>query len=384
MRKALLLFLTLGFHGICNDIPFGMPGGPSVRSLGLVFDKLQEDNYQAELLISFGTSSKGSAGHLALSIREGQRETVYSANFYADRAPEHENSYNEELMVAIPKKEYIYGVNSTLSEKAVFGLDFGEIFQRSLIGVRIYGLTPQHLNGMKAFFNQMNKDYQNRTKNTDYQFGEVVYDYMKLNCAKTIAAGFRFGAGFDDVKVTSRSFWSGFPGSKYLLAHVPTATTMDILEVLSKQGMDFDVILYKKYAHSQAIHSDFDMEFKDLPNRFPSVKSLDYFNGQTNYEDYDNLETMNLFYLMGTYALSINERTKELQFESRKEPVAYKEAIREARSKARKKSKNLVRRLVRSLGVKISDENDNSDLYPDGPIEDEDKADHEPLDVIAP
>jgi hypothetical protein len=45
-----------------------------------------------ELLISFGTSKGGSAGHLALAIRDQVPgdAMVYSANFYADRAREHE------------------------------------------------------------------------------------------------------------------------------------------------------------------------------------------------------------------------------------------------------------------------------------------------------
>ena len=44
-----------------------------------------------ELLISYGTSKGGSAGHLALAIRDQVPgdDLVYTANFYADRTPEH-------------------------------------------------------------------------------------------------------------------------------------------------------------------------------------------------------------------------------------------------------------------------------------------------------
>ncbi len=96
-----------------------------------------------ELLISFGTSKGGSAGHLALAIRDQARgdDLVYSANFYADRAPKHAKGfYTDDLMVRIPKKEYLFETTSSLGETASFGLDFGEIYKRSVIGVRVYGV----------------------------------------------------------------------------------------------------------------------------------------------------------------------------------------------------------------------------------------------------
>jgi len=44
---------------------------------------LRQDPYDMELLISFGTSQGGSAGHLALAIRDEAPgdDMVYSANF---------------------------------------------------------------------------------------------------------------------------------------------------------------------------------------------------------------------------------------------------------------------------------------------------------------
>ena len=56
-----------------------------------------------------------------------------SANFYANSSDEYKDRYTDSLIPAIKKKEYIYSQISTLSERAEFGLDYGEIFKRSLI-----------------------------------------------------------------------------------------------------------------------------------------------------------------------------------------------------------------------------------------------------------
>jgi hypothetical protein len=64
--------------------------------------------YDLELLIRYGTSKGGSAGHLALALRGElpDDDLVYSANFYANRTPEHERGfYTANLMMATAKKE---------------------------------------------------------------------------------------------------------------------------------------------------------------------------------------------------------------------------------------------------------------------------------------
>ncbi len=79
--------------------------------------------------------------HLRLQMRTLGDDLVYSANFYADRSREHATGfYTDELMVRVPKKEYLYGTTSSLGDTASFGLDFGEIYKRSVIGVRVYGV----------------------------------------------------------------------------------------------------------------------------------------------------------------------------------------------------------------------------------------------------
>ena len=129
---------ALAFAAELAAADFGTRGGPVPANVDEVANVLRQDPYDMELLISFGTSKGGSAGHLALAIR-GQTpddDMVYSANFYADRKREHEEHfYTDELMIRVPKKEYLFGTTSSLGERASFGLDFGEIYKRSVIGV---------------------------------------------------------------------------------------------------------------------------------------------------------------------------------------------------------------------------------------------------------
>ena len=164
------------------------------------------------MLISFGTSKGGSAGHLALGVRDqvSGDDTVYSANFYADRKPEHEGRfYTDDLMVRIPKREYLFKTTSSLGDKASFGLDFGEIYKRSVIGVRVYGVPAGEKNAVVAFFRRINDDYHARARKTEYHDDPIRYDYLRLNCAKTIGLGFRIGAGYKDLEVSSATLFGG-------------------------------------------------------------------------------------------------------------------------------------------------------------------------------
>src|SRR5512135_1411946 len=97
---AWCLIMALMLASETAAVDFGSKGGPEPANIDEISGVLRQDRYDMELLISFGTSKGGSAGHLALAIRdEGRRDdTVYSANFYADRAPEHAERYNRDLM----------------------------------------------------------------------------------------------------------------------------------------------------------------------------------------------------------------------------------------------------------------------------------------------
>ena len=125
---------------------FGSKGGPEPANVDQIRSVLLQDPYEMELLISFGTSKGGSAGHLALAVRDEATgdDVVHSANFYADRAHEHAKGfYTDDLMMRIPKMEYLFKTSSSPGEAASFGLDFGEIYKRSVIGVRVYGMPAE-------------------------------------------------------------------------------------------------------------------------------------------------------------------------------------------------------------------------------------------------
>jgi hypothetical protein len=351
--------LALAAHAAGAD--FGSRGGPEPANVGAIADVLRQDPYDLELLISFGTSKGGSAGHLALAIRDlaPGDDLVYSANFYADRNPRHaQDFYVDDLMLGIPKNEYLFGTVSSLGDKASFGLDFGEIYKRSVIGVRVYGVPREEKEALAAFFRRVNDDYHNRARNTEYHDREVKYDYLRLNCAKTIGAAFRFGAGYKDLEVESAKLLSGRRVVAAANANVPTEMAMKLLGEWNARGYGLDVVLYRKYAGSTYVdpHEDEKVAFKDLPNRFPSVLSRDFRKEQGRYEDVDNLFAMYLLYNLGKYGVRVDGETKRLEIEVIKNPMAYPEAAERAAQSARSDSADYRRRLpFQPLGTGVED-----------------------------
>jgi len=351
---------TLAFASHAPAADFGSPGGPAPANIQEIASVLRQDAYDLELLISFGTSRGGSAGHLALAIRDqAGDDLVYSANFYADRSREHEKGfYTGELMVRVPKMEYLYGTSSSLGETASFGLDFGEIYKRSVIGVRVYGVPAAEKEALAAYFARINDDYRQQARNTEYHDGEVKYDYLRLNCAKTIGSAFRFGAGYKDLEVTSAKLLSRRRVVAAANSNIPTEMAMKLLEQWNARGYRLDVVFYRKYAGSTWVdpHEKEKVTFKDLPNRFPSVLSRDFRREQGEYEDVDNLFAMYLFYNLARYGLRINEQTQGLEIGVSKEPMAYPQAADLARKSATSDSARYTQRAVfKPQGTRIGE-----------------------------
>jgi hypothetical protein len=345
---------------------FGSKGGPEPANIDEIANVLRQDPYDMELLISYGTSKGGSAGHLALAIRDQAPgdDLVYTANFYADRAPKHAKGfYTDELMVRIPKNEYLFKTNSSLGDRASFGLDFGEIYKRSVIGVRVYGVPAAEKEALAAYFQRINDDYYNRVRNTEYHKGEIRYDYLHLNCAKTIGAAFKYGAGYQDLEVTSAKLLSGRKVVAAANANIPTEMAMKLLARWNERGYRLDVVWYKKYEGSTYVdpHEEKKVAFKDLPNRFPSVLSSDFRKEQDRYEDIDNLFAMYLLYNLGKHRVRVNDETKLLEIDQSKEPMDYSEAAELATRSARSDSENFRRRLpFRRRGTEIGEPTDES------------------------
>jgi hypothetical protein len=367
MRTAVWCAVTaLMFGANVAAADFGTKGGPNPANIDEIANVLRQDPYDMELLISYGTSKGGSAGHLALAIRDQVPgdDLVYTANFYADRAPKHAKGfYTDDLMVRIPKKEYLFETRSSLGDTASFGLDFGEIYKRSVIGVRVSGVPAGEKEALAAFFRRVNDDYHNRVRNTEYHDGEIRYDYLHFNCAKAIGMGFKLGAGYRDLDVTSAKLLSGRRVVAAAKANTPTEMAMKLLKEWNARGYSLDVVLYKKYEGSTYVdpHEEEKVEFKDLPNRFPSVLSRDFRKEQGHYEDFDNLFAMYVLYNMGKYSVRVSDATKLLEIEKTKPPLAYPEAAEVATQSAKADSENFRRRLpFWRRGTEIGEPTDES------------------------
>ena len=364
------LALALLFAPGARAGDFGSKDGPAPANVDEIAHILRQDPYDLELLISFGTSKGGSAGHLALAVRDDTPgdDFVYSANFYADRSAAHEKDfYTGDLMIRIPKTEYLYGTRSTLDDKAAFGLDFGEIYKRSVVGVRVRGVPAEERLALAGFFRHLNDDYHRRARNTEYHDGEVRYDYLRMNCAKTIGSAFRYGAGYRDLKIAEAKLlpaWTRVVAA--LNANIPTEMAMKLLAAWHARGYAMDVVLYKKYEGSTYVdpHEEDKVAFKDLPNRFPSVLSRDFSNEQGHYEDYDNLYAMYLLYNLGRYSVRVDGETRRLEIEKSKDAMAYRQAAKLAARDARLDSKNFQRHSrVGPRGTPIEGHPDNTHLY---------------------
>jgi hypothetical protein len=370
---ATALGFALLFAADVAAADFGTPGGPEPANLDEIANVLRQDPYDMELLISFGTSKGGSAGHLALSIRSDQAPgnfVVYSANFYADRKPEHEGRfYTDDLMIRIPKKEYLFGTTSSLGEKASFGLDFGEVYKRSVIGVRVFGVPAGEKEALAAFFKRINDDYHGRVRKTEYHNDEIRYDYLRLNCAKTIGMAFKLGAGYKDLEVESARLFSGRRVVAAANANVPTEMAMKLLKQWNARGYGLDVVLYRKYAGSTYVdpHEEEKVAFKDLPDRFPSVLSRDFRKDQGQYEDFDNLFAMYVLYNLGRYSVRVNDQTKLLEISRSRNALPYPEAARLAAESAKSDSADFTRRVpFQPRGTVIGEPADETPLAVSG------------------
>jgi hypothetical protein len=261
-------------------------------------------------------------------------------------------------MTRVPKSEYLFATKSSLGETASFGLDFGEVYKRSVVGVRVFGVPAAEKAALAAYFERMNDDYRNRAHDTEYHDGEVKYDYLHLNCAKTVGSAFRYGAGYSTLEVTSPRVLTRRKVVAAVNANIPTEMAMKLVREWNARGYRLDAVLYRKYRGSPYVdpHDEKKVAFKDLPHRFPSVLSLDFRNDEGAYQDYDNLYAAYLLYDLGRYAVRVDRGSHELVIDARKTPMAYAEAAALADKNAEADSKGFLRRLVfRPKGKRIGE-----------------------------
>jgi hypothetical protein len=238
----------------------------------------------------------------------------------------------------------------------------------------VRGVPAAEKFALADFFGRINDDYHNRARNTVYHDREVRYDYLRLNCAKTIGAAFRYGAGYQDLEIAGPRLLPGITRVVAALnANIPTEMAVKLLAAWNARGYGMDVVLYKKYEGSTYVdpHEEKKVAFKDLPNRFPSVLSRDFQNEQGHYEDYDNLFAMYLLYNLGRHSVRVNGETRRLEIEKSKSPMAYAQAAELAVQSAKSDSENFQRRArFNPKGTTIEGPPDNTHLY-DFPAEGE-------------
>ena len=193
-----------------------------------------------------------------------------------------------------------------------------------------------------VFFERLNADYRARARDTEYHDGEVRYDYLRLNCAKTIGSAFRYGAGYKDLDVTSAAILSGRRVVAALNANIPTEMAMKIIREWDARGYNLDAVLYRKYERSPYVEprDEEKVAFRDLPNRFPSVLSRDFLKDQGEYRDFDNLYAMYLLYNLATYSVTVDVSSQRLVIDRFKKPTAYPVASRLAYDSAKADSEN--------------------------------------------
>src|SRR6185369_12484898 len=128
-----------------------------------------------------------------------------------------------------------------------FGLDFGEVYKRSVVGIRVYGVPASERAALVEFFARINADYHARRSDAEYHDREVKYDYMRLNCAKTIGSGFKYGAGYRDLEVNTVDFLPGRKIATLRNANIPTEMAMKLMTAWNARGYRMDAVLYRKY-----------------------------------------------------------------------------------------------------------------------------------------
>jgi hypothetical protein len=184
----------------------------------------------------------------------------------------------------------------------------------------------------------------------------VRYDYFRLNCTKTIGSAFKYGAGYADLDITAPRLLKRRRVVAAATANIPMEMGMKLIDLWNARGYAMDVVLYRKYRGSGYVdpHEEEKVAFKDLPNRFPSVLSLDFTNDEGHYQDYDNLYAMYLLHNMARYAVRVDGAAQRLEIDKVLSPMPYAEAAARAAKDAEADGAGFLRRLLfKPRGVRI-------------------------------
>ncbi len=184
------------------------------------------------------------------------------------------------------------------------------------------------------------------------------YSYTDLNCAKTIGSAFRYGAGYTGLEVRGAPLIALRKAKAALTANTPSEMAVNLMRELNARGYRMDAVLYRKYPGSPYVDplDEEPIAFGKLPNRIPSVVSLDFRNDAGDYEDYDNLFASYLLHNLGRHLVVVDPQAKAVRIELTRTPMAYADASLRAAEDAEADSKGFLRRLLfKPRGSKVDE-----------------------------
>ena len=160
MKCSLLLAVGLMCPLSCVAADFATKGGAQPTNVDQIVEVLKQDSHDLELLITSGTSQRGSAGHLALAVRERGQATTRcirpTSTPTVSRSPR--GSLPRGADNRVPKKEYCSG-RPLAGPHRLVGARARRAYRRSVVGVRVYGVPA---GGARAavYFARINADYR--------------------------------------------------------------------------------------------------------------------------------------------------------------------------------------------------------------------------------
>ena len=296
------------------QLRYGWNYGIEANGIEEVIKAEENDDYDFEILISYGMFFGGSAGHAALILKnpDSGKPMAYSGNFYSDsetniwgrRYQDPENFYDGENMVDITTKEmYLYKTSSNHGKGASFGIEYGAIYRRHLYGLRFHQPNRTEewndkLLNVQKFLGWMNEDFWNRDKvgykkKTGLSF--KYYSIEELNCASVLGAALEYA--FDTHFDLLTTVMTGRREGGVFDTDTPLTLTNALMRYFSSQGVGVTGVLYKRLPGNAYVHrmqDEFTPTFK-MQNRFPSGANWDYMRPKDRYIGPHDLYMASLF-----------------------------------------------------------------------------------------
>ena len=244
---ATVLLLTTPAHAA----DFGARGGPAPANIDAIAEVLRQDPYDMELLISFGTSKGGSAGHLALAIRDRRPAMtgLFGQLLRRPVAPAragllHPRPHGRHPEERVPVRHHLVARRQGLVRPGL-RRDLQAIGDRRA-RLRCPSAEKQAL---EAFFNRINDDYHRRAGyRVPRSRGQVRLPAPELrqdHRLRDSGSARLQGPGSHERAILSRRRLVAAAN-----ANIPTEMAMKLLEAWNARGYGLDVVLYRKYAGS--------------------------------------------------------------------------------------------------------------------------------------